>query len=44
MFNIRQKGDYKELVKLSKGDATEHVNLAKEFLKGIKDFIDKTIA
>lgn len=41
MFNIRQKGDYKELVELSVEDVTEHVNLAKEFLKGIKDFIDK---
>ena len=42
MFNIRQKGDYKEMVELSIEDVTEHVNLAKEFLKGIKDFIEKT--
>lgn len=42
MFNIRQKGDYKEMVKLSMEDVNEHVNLAKEFLKGIKDFIEKT--
>lgn len=41
MFNIRQKGDYKELVELSVEDVTEHVNLAKEFLKSIKDFILK---
>lgn len=35
------QGDYKELVELSVEDVTEHVNLAKEFLKSIKDFILK---
>lgn len=42
LFSIRQKGDYKELVNLSIEDANEHAGLAKEFLQGIKDFINKT--
>lgn len=41
VFNIRQKGDYKELVKLSTEDAAEIVKLAREFLEGIKEFINK---
>jgi uncharacterized protein (UPF0332 family) len=43
-FDVRQEGDYKEFVELSIEDATEHINLAKEFIKGIKDFIGKTTA
>jgi uncharacterized protein (UPF0332 family) len=39
IFNIRLKGDYKEMVELSVEDAKEHVMLAREFLKGIKEFI-----
>ena len=40
MFNARQIGDYKELVNISKEDAAENVNLAKEFLGCIKKFIE----
>jgi uncharacterized protein (UPF0332 family) len=36
MFNVRQKGDYKELVELSHEDAAEFVKLAEEFLDGVK--------
>jgi len=42
LFNIRQKSDYKEFVVISIDDAMEHVKLAEEFLKVIKDFINKT--
>lgn len=44
MFNIRQKGDYKEFVEITSDDASEHVKLAEEFLKAIKEFADKTSA
>ena len=44
MFNSRQKGDYKELIEITSDDASEHVKLAEEFLKAIKDFTDKTSA
>lgn len=40
-FDVRQEGDYKELVELSAEDAAEHVTLAKEFLAGIKVFIEE---
>ncbi len=36
MFNARQESDYKELVELSLEDAAEFVELAREFLEGIK--------
>lgn len=40
-FDARQEGDYKELIELSSENAGEYVRLAKEFLEGIKNFIDK---
>ena len=40
-FDARQEGDYKELVEISAEDADEHVNLAKEFLTGIRVFIEE---
>lgn len=42
LFNLRQKGDYKELVVLSIEEAEEYVKLAGEFLTGIKDFITRS--
>jgi uncharacterized protein (UPF0332 family) len=41
MFNIRQKGDYKEFVEVPKVEAREHVKLAKEFLETIKTYVGK---
>lgn len=32
-------GDYKEFIEMTAEDAAEHVNLAKEFLSAIKDFV-----
>jgi hypothetical protein len=42
IFNLRQRGDYKEFVEISIADAREHVKLAEEFLEAIKDFVSKT--
>lgn len=42
LFNLRQKGDYKELVVLSIEESEEYVKLAEEFLTGIKDFITRS--
>lgn len=39
IFDSRLEGDYKELTEVSTDDAEEHVQLAKEFIKGIKDFL-----
>jgi uncharacterized protein (UPF0332 family) len=39
MFDIRQEGDYKELVVISKEEAYKHVSNAKEFVEKIKAFI-----
>ncbi|MGB8658148.1 MAG: HEPN domain-containing protein [Candidatus Zixiibacteriota bacterium] len=36
IFEARQEGDYKELVEFSSEDAKEFVELAEEFLEGIK--------
>ena len=36
IFEVRQEGDYKELVEFSYKDAEEFVKLAEEFLEGIK--------
>lgn len=41
MFNMRQEGDYKELVEISRDDAIQGVEHAKEFLNAIKEFINK---
>ena len=42
LFDVRLEGDYKEYVEITTDDAKEHVKLAEEFLKAIKDFINKT--
>ena len=39
MFDVRQEGDYKELVELSSDDAVEYVDHAKTFLDTIKKLI-----
>jgi uncharacterized protein (UPF0332 family) len=36
MFDVRQEGDYRELVELTLEDADELVKLAEEFVNGIK--------
>jgi uncharacterized protein (UPF0332 family) len=41
MFNIRQKGDYKEFAEVTKEESREHVELAKEFLEAIKNYVGK---
>lgn len=40
MFNIRQKGDYKELVEITSEDSLDHVRLAKEFIENIRNYMD----
>ncbi len=39
MFDVRQEGDYKELVELPSDDAVEYVDHAKTFLDTIKKLI-----
>jgi uncharacterized protein (UPF0332 family) len=39
IFILRQEGDYKELVKISRDDAARSVADAKAFLSAIKNFI-----
>ena len=39
MFNMRQEGDYKELVEISPDDAIRSVENARNFLNGIKGLI-----
>lgn len=39
VFDLRQEGDYKELVEISMEDAIEHVGDAKAFVEAIKTFI-----
>jgi len=41
MFNIRQKGDYKELIEITSEETAEHVRMAKEFVEYIKKYMDK---
>jgi uncharacterized protein (UPF0332 family) len=41
MFNIRQKGDYKDLIEIAIEEAAEHVRLANEFIEYIKNYMDK---
>ena len=41
MFNIRQKGDYKELIEITTEDANDHFGLAQEFLECIRNYLDK---
>lgn len=43
-FDARQEGDYKELIELSDEDATEHVTIAKDFLNGIKLYIEENLS
>jgi uncharacterized protein len=39
LFAARQEGDYKELVILTREDASDHLKLAGEFVTKIKNFI-----
>jgi uncharacterized protein (UPF0332 family) len=39
MFNMRQEGDYKEMVEISRDDAIQGIEHAQAFLNAIKDFI-----
>lgn len=39
MFNMRQEGDYKELVEITPDDAIQSVEHAKMFLDAIKSFV-----
>jgi len=41
MFNMRQEGDYKELVKVSRDDAVKSIKHAKSFLEAIKEFVNR---
>ena len=41
MFNMRQEGDYKELVKISRNDAVKSIEHAKSFLDAIKEFVNR---
>ncbi|MCF6155069.1 MAG: HEPN domain-containing protein [Candidatus Brocadia sp.] len=38
-FDDRQEGDYKELVEIPFEKAVEHVKLAREFIRTIKEFV-----
>lgn len=42
-FDARQEGDYKEFIDISVEDAAGQVKLAREFLKGIRDFIERPV-
>ncbi len=39
VFDARQEGDYREFVKLTQDDAAEAVNLAEDFIEGIKKIL-----
>jgi uncharacterized protein (UPF0332 family) len=39
MFNMRQEGDYKEMVEISRDDAIQGIEHAQAFLNAIKEFI-----
>ncbi len=41
LFEVRQEGDYKELVELSTDDAIGSVELAGNFLSGIRVYMEK---
>ncbi|MFQ5687795.1 MAG: HEPN domain-containing protein [Candidatus Scalindua sp.] len=41
IFNVRLKGDYKELIEISTEEAEEHIKLAREFLQNIKAYTEK---
>ena len=41
MFNMRQEGDYKELVEISRDDAVKSIEYAKTFLNAIEEFVNK---
>ncbi len=42
LFKARQEGDYKELVIFSLEESVEYVKLAEEFVKFIKNYINKS--
>ena len=39
IFDARQESDYKEFVRFTNDDAAEYLQMAEEFLRGIKAFI-----
>ena len=39
LFSVRQESDYRELITLTKEDASDHLKLAGEFVLKIKNFI-----
>ena len=39
LFAARQESDYRELITLTKEDASDHLKLAREFVSKIKNFI-----
>ncbi len=41
MFNMRQEGDYKELVEVSRDDAVKSIEHAKSFLDAMKEFVNR---
>ncbi len=41
LFDARQEGDYKEFAMITTQDAAEYIRIAKEFLNGLKGFIEK---
>lgn len=41
MFNVRQKGDYKELIEITYEDAAAHIKLAKDFLDAVKTLMEE---
>ncbi|MBU0567819.1 HEPN domain-containing protein [bacterium] len=41
MFDVRQQGDYKELVEISVDDTVKYVDYARKFLQGIKELINE---
>lgn len=41
IFDARQESDYKEFVKLTAEEAADFVKLAREFLEGVKEFMNK---
>ncbi len=41
IFDARLESDYKECIEITIDDVTEHVKLAEEFLKIIKEFTEK---
>jgi uncharacterized protein (UPF0332 family) len=43
IFESRQEADYKEFVEISAGDAAQWVQVAEEFMAGIKTLIEQSV-